>query len=88
MSKRIAVTVEDLAKAMTVWLRVMPKRIWQELESHHLLARSKRQGTKPDVQRAVAEHLAGQFERVRWEVSRDQPENIYSDHLRDDVDLE
>lgn len=84
MDKRIAISFEELATAMTIWLRVMPKRIWQELETHHLLANQKRQGPKPDPRRDVAEYLAGQFARMRWHVSRGGRTNIFSDHIDED----
>ncbi len=57
--KRIAVTPEQLAASLIVWLRVMPKYVWREFEKYQLAAREKRQGDRPDVERAVAEHLAG-----------------------------
>lgn len=75
---RITVTAAQLATAMTVWLRVMPKRIWRELEAHHLVAKQKRQGPKPDAERAVAEHLVEQFERANWEVTHPEPKALGS----------
>ena len=41
MDRRIIVTAAELTAAMTVWLRVMPKRIWRELEQYHLAAKEK-----------------------------------------------
>jgi hypothetical protein len=78
MSEPIVVTREKLATAMTVWLRVMPKRIWRELEKHNLLALQKRQGNRPDVERAVAEHLAEQFSVAKWEVNHAEPGGLGS----------
>ena len=73
MDRRIIVTAAELTAAMTVWLRVMPKRIWRELEQYHLAAKEKRQGEKPDVEKAVSEHLANHFERANWQVSYEKP---------------
>ncbi len=78
MEKRITVATAELATAMTVWLRVMPKRIWRELEVHHLAAKEKRQGERPDAERAVAEHLAKQFERADWQVTHPEPKALGS----------
>ena len=75
MPKRIAVTREALTKAIFVWLRIMPKRIWRELEKYELAAKDKRQdpNRKPDVHGALAEHIADQFERANWEITYPEP---------------
>jgi hypothetical protein len=73
MDKRIRVTREALVSALRVWLRVMPKRIWRELEKHQIAALDKRQGDEPPVRTAVAEHLADKFEQASWEVTHPEP---------------
>ena len=72
MPDRINVSPRELAAAMKVWLRVMPTRIWRQLEAFHLAAEKKRQGERPDVEGAVAEYLAGKFDQAGWDVSHDE----------------
>lgn len=81
----------ELATAIGIWLKVMPKRIWRELEKHNLLALEKRQGPRPEVEKAVAERLAGEFERRGWDVSREARGNMFSgmgahDHRAEEED--
>ena len=75
MDKRIAVSPAELARAMKVWLRIMPKAVWRALEKHQIAALEKRQDPdeEPRVHAALADHIVGQFERARWEVSRPEP---------------
>ncbi len=69
MRRRITVSREELAKAITVWLRVMPRRLRADLESYYLAAQQKRQGPKPDVEADVAAQIADHFERAEWEIT-------------------
>jgi hypothetical protein len=80
MSIRLPVTPSELAKALLVWLRIMPRRVWRELESYEAAARDKRHDPerRPDVQAAIAEHIAGQIERANWEVTRPEPHSLGS----------
>lgn len=75
MDKRIAVTPAELARALRVWLRIMPKHVWRALEKYQVAAAQKRQDLDeaPQVHAAVADHIVGQFERARWDVSRPEP---------------
>jgi hypothetical protein len=75
MDKRIAVTPSELARAIGVWLRVMPKHIWRALEKYQIASLEKRQNPDeaPPVHAAVAEHIADHFERARWEITRPEP---------------
>ena len=80
MDKRIAVTRSELARAIGVWLRVMPKPIWRALERYQVAALEKRQNADeaPQVHAAVAEHIAGHFERANWEITRPEPKALGS----------
>ena len=69
MDGRINVSPRELATAMTVWLRVMPTRIWRAYENYQLARQQKRHVEDPEVERAVAEYLAGKFDQAGWEVS-------------------
>lgn len=75
MDKRIAVSPAELGRAIRVWLRVMPRHIWQALQKYELAALEKRQNhdQAPQVHAVVAEHIVGQLERARWEVTRPEP---------------
>jgi hypothetical protein len=80
MDKRIAVTPAELARAIRVWLRVMPKHIWRALEKYQLAALDKRHNhdEEPQVHAAVADHIAGHFERAGWEITRAEPHHLGS----------
>ena len=80
MEERITVTRAELAGAVRVWLRVMPKHIWRALEKYQIAALEKRQDPEeePKVHAAVAEHIAGHFERANWEISRPRPRDLGS----------
>ena len=58
---------------MTVWLRVMPTRIWRAYENYQLARQHKRHVENPEVERAVAEYIAGKFDQANWEVSYPEP---------------
>ena len=75
MDKRITVTPAELSRAVRVWLRVMPKPVWRALEKYQLAALDKRHDPDeaPQVHAAVADHIVGQFERARWQVTRPEP---------------
>ncbi|HEX8381489.1 MAG TPA: hypothetical protein VF619_13185 [Allosphingosinicella sp.] len=80
MEERIIVTRTELAGAVRVWLRVMPKPVWRALEKYQIAALEKRQDPEeePKVHAAVAEHIAGHFERANWEISRPRPRDLGS----------
>lgn len=80
MDKRIAVTPAELARAVAVWLRVMPKHIWRAFERHQLDSLEKRHDCDraPNVHATVAEHIAGHFERAEWEITRPEPKPLGS----------
>jgi len=76
---RVTVTPEALADALTVWLRIMPKSLWSDLEAYHIAAQQKRQGERPMIERAVAEYLTDQFHRAKWEATHPEAVNVFSD---------
>lgn len=80
MDKRIAVTPAELARAIGVWLRIMPKSVWRALAAYQLAALEKRQDPdqEPQVHGAVADHIAGHFRRANWEVTRPEPKDLGS----------
>ncbi|HYJ81502.1 MAG TPA: hypothetical protein VEW26_01485 [Allosphingosinicella sp.] len=80
MDKRIAVTSAELARAIRVWLRVMPKPIWRALEKYQLAALEKRQDPdgEPQVHGAVADHIAEHLRRANWEITRPEPRDLGS----------
>lgn len=80
MDKRIAVTSAELARAIRVWLRVMPKHIWRALEKYQLAALEKRQDhdEEPQVHGAVADHIADHFRKANWEITRPEPKDLGS----------
>jgi hypothetical protein len=75
MDKRIAVSPAELARAIRVWLKVMPRHVWRALERYQIAALDKRHDPEeePAVHAAVADHIVGQLERARWAVSRPEP---------------
>jgi hypothetical protein len=80
MDKRIAVTPSELARAIGVWLRVMPKPVWRALEKYELAALEKRQDPDeaPRVHAAVADHIAAHLQRANWEITRPEPKDLGS----------
>ncbi len=80
MDKRIAITPAEIARAIRVWLRVMPKPIWRALQKYELAALDKRQDpdSAPQVHGAVAQHIADHFERADWEITRPEPKDLGS----------
>jgi hypothetical protein len=80
MDERIPVGPAELARAIRVWLRVMPKPIWRALEKYQLAALEKRHDPdeEPQVHAALAEHIADHFGRADWRVSRPEPRDLGS----------
>jgi hypothetical protein len=80
MENRITVTPAEAARAIRVWLRVMPKHIWRALEKYQLAALEKRQDPdgEPQVHGAVADHIAGHLQRANWEITRPEPKDLGS----------
>ncbi|HYI41624.1 MAG TPA: hypothetical protein VE053_15050 [Allosphingosinicella sp.] len=80
MNTRIAVTSAELARAIRVWLRVMPKPIWRALEKYQLATLEKRQDhdSEPQVHGAVADHIAEHLRRANWEITRPEPKDLGS----------
>lgn len=72
---RLPVTPEELARAIEVWLAVMPRTIWRELEVYYEAQKAKRGDSKPDVGKAVAAHIVGHFHMAKWEITRPEPEH-------------
>ncbi|HYW15089.1 MAG TPA: hypothetical protein VE891_02905 [Allosphingosinicella sp.] len=80
MDKRIAVTSAELARAIRVWLRVMPRHVWRALEKYQLAALEKRNDPdqEPQVHGAVADHIADHFQKANWEITRPEPKDLGS----------
>ena len=80
MAERITVTPAELARAIRVWLRVMPRHIWRALERYELAAKEKRHDPdeEPQVHAAVADHVVAHFERANWEITRPEPRDLGS----------
>lgn len=80
MEPRIAVTPAELARAIRVWLRVMPRTVWRALEKYQLEALEKRHDPDqaPQVHGAVADHIADHFRRANWEITRPEPKDLGS----------
>lgn len=76
MSSRIPVTPVELAKAILVWLRVMPKRVWRDLEAYERAAKEKRHDpeSKPDPEAAIAAHIVHHMQAAEWTVTRPETE--------------
>jgi hypothetical protein len=69
---RILIHPEELEKAILIWLGVMPKRIWREVEAWELKKATKRFSREddPGVYRHVAAYLAGKVAQAQWDVVR------------------
>ena len=80
MEPRIAVTPSELARAIRVWLRVMPKHVWRALEKYQLAALEKRHhpDEEPQVHGALADHIADHFRKANWEITRPEPKDLGS----------
>ncbi|HEX6375953.1 MAG TPA: hypothetical protein VFZ91_09540 [Allosphingosinicella sp.] len=75
MADRITVTPAELGRALRVWLKVMPKHVWRALEKYQIAALEKRHNhdEEPQAHAAVADHIVGQLERARWEITKPEP---------------
>lgn len=69
--KRITVTRNELERAIRVWLRVMPKRVWRKYEAYERLAAEKRAGDedRPQAREEMASYIAGKFAQAGWEIT-------------------
>lgn len=69
MTKRIKVTQKQLSSAIAVWLKSLPKKVWEDLAEYKLLSLYKRQGPQPLVDHIIAEHIATEMTSRDWEVT-------------------
>ncbi|HEY5710665.1 MAG TPA: hypothetical protein VIT38_02120 [Allosphingosinicella sp.] len=71
---RIAITPQELEKALRVWLTVCPKRTWHDFWFHSETVAKWGSGAAPrdrfDPRHALAQYLAGKFAQACWEVAR------------------
>ena len=74
--KRIIVTQEELARAVLVWLRVMPKRVWRRYEAYERLVAAKRHTIEdePRAREEVADFVAEKVRQAGWEITYPEPE--------------
>ena len=74
--KRIIVTQEELARAILVWLRVMPKRVWRKYEAYERLVAAKRHSVddEPQAREEIADYVAEKFRQAGWEITYAEPE--------------
>jgi hypothetical protein len=79
---RIRVTPEELTTAAEVWLTVMPRFVWKELEAFYLTDDPRKRGSKPDARIAVAAHIVEHFKMAKWEVTRPDVNTAGSPHGR------
>jgi hypothetical protein len=75
--KRITVSQEELARAILVWLRVMPKRVWRKYEAYERLAAAKRHRIEdePQAREEIAAYVAEKFRQAGWEITYAEPEH-------------
>lgn len=74
--ERITVSEKELATAVMVWLRVMPKHVWRKYEAYERLAAQKRQTAEdePQAREAIAFYIAHKFAQAGWEITYPRPE--------------
>ena len=69
--KRITVSQKELATAVLVWLRVMPKHVWRKYEAYERLVAAKRHRIEdePRAREEIASYIAAKLNQAGWEVS-------------------
>jgi len=77
---RVVVPPKKMVPILEVWLRHIPapvrKAFTDELAEYNELAKQRRQpAERPDAMKLIAEHIAGRFEALGWEVSHPAPEH-------------
>lgn len=74
---RITVTQAELQRAIAIWITTAPKRIWRDYWAHSETIGKWSAGADPshrfDPRQAMAEFLAQQFERAKWEITYNKP---------------
>lgn len=76
---RITVTPEQLQRAFTVWIRVMPKHLWADyLKMLSVDPKRRTQADRADPVPMLATYLAGKFNQAKWEASYPKPEHMGS----------
>jgi hypothetical protein len=80
MDQRVAVTVEEFERALTVWLRLAPKSVERRWTKWLQLREQKRDSEKDHVDLAAefAAVAASGMRRAGWEVTRRHNENIFA----------
>lgn len=76
LMKRITVTQDELARAILVWLRVMPKRVWRKYEAYERLVAQKRHTIEdePQAREEIASYVTEKFQQAGWEITYPEPE--------------
>lgn len=73
MVERIRVTEKQLSSAITVWLKKVPKDVWDRLIEQKVLAMYRRQSRIVDLDSELAAHIAREMTKHNWEVSYPEP---------------
>jgi hypothetical protein len=72
--ERITVTQKQLTSAIAVWLRGIPKRVWEQWIEHRILAHYKRQSFSVErLDSEVAAHIAAEMTAKDWQVTHPAP---------------
>jgi hypothetical protein len=72
--QRIEVTSKQLSTAIAVWLRHIPKRVWEQWIEHRIFQHYKRQSMSVERLNAeVADHIATEIDRHGWKVTHPAP---------------
>lgn len=72
--ERITVTPEELERAITVWLMVMPAYLWRPYEKMLAIDRTRRkEEDRVDPRHILSAYLAGKFGQAKWQASYPKP---------------
>jgi hypothetical protein len=86
--ERITVTQKQLASAIAVWLRHIPKRVWEQWIEHRILQHYKRQSLSVErLDGEVAGHIAAEMARHDWQVTHPAPAHPGSPPAWNEVQL-
>jgi hypothetical protein len=71
--RRIEVTHDALAKALTIWLGLAPMWTWREMEKQSRENPSEDPRNDFSARKAMAKHLADKFRVSGWKVNHPEP---------------
>jgi hypothetical protein len=70
MDGRIKVNQKQLATAIAVWLRHIPKKVWEQFIEHKILQHYKRSSLQAEtLEGQIADHVPSEMNRLDWEVT-------------------